>query len=139
MITLLTYLLLDGNCAAAMRFYHECLGGTLAMTTVGDSPMRAMFPESMHGRVINARLSGGAADISASDWMRPDEARVAGNAVCLYLSGGTPEETRSLFAKLSRGANVTDPLAEQPFGLYGALNDAFGVRWMFHANRAART
>jgi len=133
MITLSTYLLLDGNCAAAMRFYQECLGGELVMTTVGDSPMKAFFPEQMHGRVINARLSGGTADISASDWMRPDEQRVQGNAVCLYLSGGTPEETRAVFARLSRGANVTDPIAEQPFGLYGALNDAFGVRWMFHA------
>jgi PhnB protein len=133
MITLSTYLLLDGNCAAAMRFYQECLGGELTMATVGDSPMKAMFPESMHGRVINARLSGGAADISASDWMRPDEKRVQGNSVCLYLSGGTPDETRAVFEKLSQGANVTDPIAEQPFGLYGALNDAYGVRWMFHA------
>ena len=133
MITLSIYLLLDGNCAQAMRFYQECLGGELTMTTVGESPLKAFFPEPMHSRVVNARLSGGEVDISASDWMRPDEKRVQGNAVCLYLSGGTPEETRAVFDKLSRGANVTDPLAEQPFGFYGALNDAFGVRWMFHA------
>lgn len=133
MITFSTYLLLDGDCVAAMRFYQECFGGELTMTTVGESPMKAIFPESMHGRVINARLHGGAADISASDWMRPDEQRVQGNAVCLYLSGGTPDETRAVFERLSRGANVTDPLDTQPFGLYGALNDAFGVRWMFHA------
>jgi PhnB protein len=133
MIVLSTYLLLDGNCAQAMRFYQECLGGKLTMTTVGESPMKAMFPESMHGCVINARLTGGAVDISASDWMRPDEQRVQGNTVCLYLSGGTPEETRAIFEKLSRDANVTDPLTEQPFGFYGALNDAFGIRWMFHA------
>lgn len=25
------------------------------------------------------------------------------------------------------------PLRAQPFGLYGALNDAFGARWIFHA------
>jgi PhnB protein len=137
MFTLSTYLVLDGNCAAAMRFYQECLGGELAMTTVGDSPMKAMVPESMHGRVINARLVGGAADISASDWMRPGEKRVQGNSVCLYLSGGTTDETRAVFEKLSRGASVTDPIAEQPFGLYGALNDAFGVRWMFHAETTA--
>ena len=44
MITLSTHLVFDGNCAAAMRFYQECRGGDLTMTTVGDSPMKAMFP-----------------------------------------------------------------------------------------------
>jgi|SRR5690606_23707798 PhnB protein len=24
--------------------------------------------------------------------------------------------------------------SEQPFGLYGALNDKFGIRWMFHSD-----
>jgi PhnB protein len=62
-----------------------------------------------------------------------NEQRVNGNAVCLYVSGGTPSETKRLFQALSQGGVVTDPIADQPFGLYGALNDKFGVRWMFHA------
>jgi len=74
-------------------------------------------------------------DISASDWLRPDRTRVRGNSVCLYLSGGTVGELKALFERLSDGADVTDPLAEQFFGIYGALNDRFGVRWMFHSNK----
>jgi PhnB protein len=57
-----------------------------------------------------------------------------GNTVCLYLSGGTFEELKTLFAKLAESANVTNPLKEQFFGVYGALNDRFGVRWMFVTN-----
>lgn len=130
-----TYILFDGNGHEAMEFYHSVFGGELTLTTVGESPMKTVFPASMHHKVVNARLKSKLLDISASDWLRPNETRIQGNAVCLYLSGGTPEEITTLFRKLSEGANVTDPLTEQPFGLYGALNDRFGVRWMFHAEK----
>jgi PhnB protein len=130
-----TYLLLDGNCKEALEFYHSVFGGELTLTTVGESPMKAMFPPAFHARVVNARLKGSLVDISASDWLRPNEKPLMGNMVCFYVSGGTPEQTTAIFQKLAQGANVTDPLTAQPFGLYGALNDRFGVRWMFHADQ----
>ena len=132
---LTTYVLFDGNCKQAMEFYRSVFGGELALTTVGGSPMKNAFPVSMHAKVVNARLKSPLVDISASDWLRPDEKRVQGNTVCLYISGGTPDETTSLFRRLAEGANVTDPISEQPFGLYGALNDKFGIRWMLHAEK----
>src|SRR6202140_2795445 len=55
--------------------------------------------------------------------------------VCLYLSGGTLEELKTLFKGLSDGAEVTDPLQEQFFGTYGALNDKFGIRWMLQTDK----
>ena len=127
-----TYLLLDGRCMEAMEFYKSCFGGDLSMTTVGESPMKGVFPESMHKRVVNAKLVSGNINISASDWLRPSETPVQGNTVCLYLSGSTYSEIKSLFDKLSSGATITDPLKEEPFGVYGALNDKFAFRWMFH-------
>lgn len=130
-----TYLLLDGECKEAMEFYHSVFGGELTLTTVGDSPVKARFPPALHARVLNAHLKGSFVDISASDWLLPTEKPVMGNMVCLFVSGGTIEQTTTLFQKLAQGANVTDPLTEQPIGLYGALNDRFGVRWMFHAAR----
>jgi PhnB protein len=42
---------------------------------------------------------------------------------------------KTLFEKLSDGAEVTDPLTEQFFGTFGALNDKFGVRWMFQTDK----
>ena len=132
---LTTYLLFAGTCKDAMAFYHAIFGGELTMTTVGDSPMKAAFPVAMHARIVSARLKSKVVDISASDWLRPAEKRIQGNTVCLYLSGGSPDDTKSLFGKLSEGAEVTDPLGDQPFGLYGALNDKFGNRWMFHSEK----
>ncbi len=130
-----SYLLLDGNCKAAMGFYHRVLGGKLVVTTVGDSPMKSAFPESKHDLIVNARLVSGIVDISASDWLRPDQKPVPGNMVCLYISGGSSKELRALFEKLSEGADVTDPIKVHPFGSYGALNDKFGVRWMFSTDQ----
>ena len=55
--------------------------------------------------------------------------------MCLFLSGGTFVDLKTLFDKLSQGAEVTNPLKETFFGVYGALNDRFGVRWMFQTNK----
>jgi len=101
---------------------------------VKDTPAKEQIPACEHDKILNARLAGSHADISASDWLRPDQTPVRGNTVCLFLSGGPSQELKSLFEKLSAGGEVTDPLSQQFFGLYGSLNDQFGVRWMFHTH-----
>ena len=121
-MTLTPYLLFDGNCRQAMEFYNSCFGGQLTSTTTPD------------GRILNAHLESDTADISASDWLRADRTAVRGNTVCLYLNGGNFEDLNNTFQKLSAGAEVTDPLQQQFFGMYGALNDKFGVRWMFRTD-----
>jgi PhnB protein len=133
MTTLTPYLLFDGNCHEAMEFYQSCFGGELMIMKVKDSPAKDRMPAVQLDKTINARLKSGKLEISASDWLMLDSARIPGNTVCLYLSGGGFPELKSLFGKLSQGADVTDPLNEEFFGFYGALNDKFGVRWMFQA------
>ncbi len=135
MSTLTPYLLFDGKCLQAMEFYKSCFGGELTATKVKDSPAKDFLPAFQHEKIVNARLISGKIEMSASDWLRPDRTAIRGNTVCLYLSGGTFQELKVLFEKLSEGADVTDPLKEQFFGTYGALNDKFGVRWMFQSNQ----
>jgi PhnB protein len=137
MTSLTLYLLFDGNCRQAMEFYRSCLEGELTLTLVKDTPAQERMPESQHNKVLNARLRGSNVDISASDWLRPGRTPVRGNTVCLYLSAGSFQDLKSLFEKLSEEGDVTDPLSQQFFGTYGALNDKFGVRWMFHAQNRA--
>lgn len=134
MTSLTHYLLFDGTCSQAMEFYKSCFGGELAALKVKDSPVKDQMPESQQHKILKARLTSGNLEISASDWLRSDRTAVRGNTVCLYLSGGTLQELKALFEKLSQGADVTDPLREQFYGVYGALNDKFGVRWMFQTN-----
>ena len=137
MTTLTPYLLFDGSCHNAMEFYKYCFGGELTATKVKDSPAKDYMPAVQQEKVLNARLRSGDLEISASDWLRPDQTPIRGNTVCLFLSGGTLQELKTLFEKLSDGAEVTDPLKEQFFGTYGALNDKFGVRWMFQTDKKA--
>jgi PhnB protein len=135
MMTLTPYLLFDGTCHDAMEFYKTVFGGELTSTKVKDSPAKDRMPSFQQEKTINARLRAGLIEISASDWLMPNRPRIPGNTVCLYLSGGTLAELKALFDRLSDGADVTDPLKEMFFGAYGALNDKFGVRWMFQANK----
>ncbi len=137
MITLTPYLLFDGKCQQAMEFYKSCFGRELTATKVKDSPAKDFMPAFQQEKIVNARLRNGKLEISASDWLRPAQTPIRGNTVCLYLSGGTVEELKALFERLSEGAEVTDPLKEQFFGTYGALNDKFGVRWMFQTDKKA--
>ncbi len=113
MSTLTPYLLFDGKCLQAMEFYKSCFGGALTATKVKDSPAKDFMPASQHEKIVNARLISGKIEMSASDWLRPDRTAVRGNTVCLYLSGGTFQELKELFEKISDGADVTDPLKEQ--------------------------
>ncbi len=137
MTTLTPYLLFDGKCKQAMEFYRACLGGDLTVTLVKDTPAKNQMPDFQHEKVLNARFQNGNLAISASDWLRPDRTPVHGNTTCVFLSGGTFDELKAAFEKLSDGGEVTDPLTKQFFGAYGALNDRFGVRWMFHTHQTA--
>jgi PhnB protein len=135
MITTLTpYLLFDGTCQHAMEFYRSCFGGELSSTKVKDSAIKDHMAPAQQEKVLNSHLKLGSLEISASDWLAPNQTPRPGNTVCLFLSGGTHSELKALFDKLSDGAEVTDPLKDVFFGTYGALNDKFGVRWMFQTN-----
>jgi PhnB protein len=128
-----TYLLFEGNCKQAMQHYFSVFGGELNILLVGESSMKDMFPESMHHKVLNAMLKSANLEISASDWLRPSETYIQGNNVSLYLSNATAEEIKNLYSQFVDGAKITDPLSEQPFGVYSALQDRFGICWKFHA------
>ncbi len=137
MTSLTPYLLFEGKCRQAMDFYQACFDGELTATEVKDTPAKDHLPATLHDKIVHARLRSGKLEISASDWLRPDQTPIRGNTVCLFLGGGTLHELKTLFERLSEGADVTDPLKEQFFGTYGALNDKFGVRWMFQTDKEA--
>lgn len=135
MTRLTPYLLFDGTCREAMEFYKSVFGGELMLTKVKDSPARDQMPAFQQEKVLNAHLESGGLEISASDWLALNGKPIRGNTVCLFLSGGTFPDLKAAFDKLSQGAEVTHPLKEVFFGVYGDLNDRFGVRWMFQTNK----
>jgi PhnB protein len=132
------FLLFDGNCAEAMTFYHECLGGELTLTKLSDTPMKDQLPPEKHDRIINARLKSGDIEISATDWMAsPDFDPIQGNTFAIFVTGSTYDELKTIFDKLKDGDNNTrlQELHEMPFGLYGQFYDKFGIQWIFRGDK----
>ncbi len=141
MLNLTPYLLFDGNCAQAMRFYQSCLGGELVLTKVSDTPMRDQIPPQHHHKIIYAHLKSGAIEFSATDWMHATRAPKQGNMVAMYVNGGTYGELKPIFDKLSGGApkELLDELRDLPFGSYGHLADKYGVHWFFQGEKKQET
>lgn len=126
------YLSFSGDCTEAMTFYRDCLGGELTIQTVGDSPAAAGFPAEVHNQVLHSMLVSDRIVLMAADAV-DGSAVTPGSNVTLCLNSGTRDEIKALFAKVAEGAAITTPVQEEFFGLYGALTDKFGIRWMFQA------
>lgn len=132
------FLLFDGNCAEAMTFYHQCLGGKLTLTKLGDTPMKDMFPKEKHNRLINAHLKSGAIEISATDWMAsPSFEPKQGNMSAIFIVGGAYDELKIVFDKLAKGADKErfQELHDMPFGIYGQFYDKYSVQWIFKGDK----
>jgi PhnB protein len=131
------FLLFDGNCAEAMSFYHACLGGSLVLTKLGDTPMKATFPPEKHGRIINAQLKSGQIEISATDWMAaPAFEPTLGNMSALFVIGTDAGELKAVFDKPAVGADKEhlQELRPMPFGTYGQFYDKYGMQWIFRGD-----
>jgi PhnB protein len=132
------FLLFDGNCAEAMTFYHQCLGGDLTLTKLVDTPMKAQFPPAKHERIINAHLKSGAIDISATDWMAsPALEPKVGNTYAIFVVSEMFDELKLVFDKLAEGAEQAQfqALHDMPFGTYGQFYDKYGVQWIFRGEQ----
>ncbi len=139
MVAATPFLLFDGNCAEAMRFYQSCLGGELTVTRLADTPMGDQAPPELLEKVAYARLVSGDVDISATDWQHPTRRPRQGNMVAVYLTGRSAEELQPVFDALAEGADpgLLDELQDLPFGVYGHLADRYGVHWFFRGEHGS--
>lgn len=132
------YLIFDGNCAEAMRFYQKTLGGKLeAMITNGESPIASQCPEGSADRIMHARLAFDGRSIMASDAMggAPYEG-MSGFSLALYYP--TVAEGNSVFNALAEGGRITMPMQKTFWSeSFGMLVDRFGTPWMINSGAAA--
>ena len=99
MMTLTPYLSFNGNCSEAMKFYQSCLGGDLDIQTVGDSPSAEQMSDKKD-QVMHSMLKSDGIVLMASDMIMEGEAK-PGTNVTLTLSGGSLEDLKKYFEKLS--------------------------------------
>ncbi len=133
MLRTIPFLLFDGTCKEAMSFYHDCLGGELTITRLGDTPMKDQFPQEKHNKVIHAHLKSGNIEISATDWTASDFEPLQGNTTAIFVTGSGYDDLKPVFDKLRDGEHNTrlEELHKMPFGTYGQFYDKYGVQWIF--------
>jgi PhnB protein len=132
-IRITPFLLFDGNCAEAMEFYHTCFGGSLTLTRLADTPMKAQFLPEQHQKITYALLQSEAVEFAATDWLHPVHKRQQGNTTAMYVLGDGLDELSLIFRKLREGADqeFLVELQQMPFGIYGRFTDRYGVEWFF--------
>jgi PhnB protein len=124
------YLLFDGNCEAAIKFYEQALGAkTLSMMRFDGAPDCAEMSAEMKSKVLHARFTVGDIVVMASDCPPDRYTKPQGHA--LALSADKPAEAEKLFHGLAEGGTVTMPIDKTFFAeRFGMVTDKFGVPWM---------
>jgi PhnB protein len=127
---LTTYLNYGGNCADALHFYEQHLGGKiLTMSTYDSMPgPKSLTPEQAKA-IIHARIIIGDTLLMASDGP-PDKFQPM-RSVYLALSVDSNEEAERLYALLSVDGDIFMKMEETFFAhRFAMLRDKFGTSWM---------
>jgi PhnB protein len=131
------YLNFDGDCAAAFKFYEQCLGGHIVMMqTHGESPMKDQVPADWRDKIIHARMAVGNQVLMGSDVPPAHRTVPQGFAVSIGVSS-VPEGER-IFNALAEQGKVGMPFQKTFWSPgFGMLVDRFGIPWMVNCEPAA--
>ena len=87
------YLIFDGRCEAAFRFYEQVLGGKIAaMMTFADTPMAEHTPPETHDKIVHARLIVGDTVLMGSDDTAGHSEKMNGFSVTLNIDQSAKAE-----------------------------------------------
>jgi PhnB protein len=125
------YLVFNGNCAEAMKFYNLVLGGKLDLMKFGGTPAAEHVPAAAHEKIMHACLAFGDHCVMASDSMPGQPADMKGMSVTLHYDKA--EDAERVFKALSERGNVTMPIGETFWAQrFGMLVDRYGTPWMIN-------
>jgi PhnB protein len=126
------YLVFDGTCETAFRFYHQVLGGELGdMLTFAGSPIAAEVPPELGDKIMHTQLTFGDWGIMGSDCMPSQYETPQGFSVSLQIAD--PAEAERVFNALAEGGKIQMPLAETFWAKrFGMAIDKFGTPWMIN-------
>jgi PhnB protein len=124
------YLLFNGQCEAAFKFYERCLGGKLEMMLRhGESPMAQQLPPEWRDRIMHARLVVGDKVLMGSDAPPDHYEEPRGFSVSIGIDD--PGKAERIFQAMAEKGTVRMPLQQTFWALrFGMLVDQFGIPWM---------
>jgi len=125
------YLLFNGNCAEAMRFYEKKLNGKLeALLTFAETPAAEQTPGEDANKVMHAHLLVDGQGLMAAD--APSGMKYEPMKGCaLALTYDTADEAKRLFETLGEGGKITMPFGPSFWADgFGMVDDRFGTHWI---------
>jgi PhnB protein len=124
------YLMFNGNCLEAFKFYEQCLGGTISNPfTYGESPMADQTPPEMQNHIMHLELVVDGMVLMGSDCPPDMFQEPKGFHVCLLFDDIAKAET--VFHGLAENGIVQMPIQETFWAhRFGMLVDRFCTPWM---------
>ena len=127
------YLMFNGRCEEAVRFYERALGAKVEMMMryreAPDQPSSGMLPPGSEEKIMHCSFRIGETTVMASDDMSAQDARLEGFSLAITLT--TEADADRVFSALAEGGKVTMPLGKTFWSpRFGMLQDRFGVSWM---------
>jgi PhnB protein len=129
------YLMFDGQCEAAFKFYAKILGGRIdAMLTHEGTPAGGQVPADWQKKIMHARMSVGDFVLMGSD--APPQYQEQKKGFSVNISVDDPAEADRIFGALSENATVRMPIQETFWAQrFGMLTDQFGTPWMVNCEK----
>lgn len=124
------YLLFNGDCEAALKFYEQVLGGkTEFLTKYAGSPAAEMAPPEWGDKVLHATLKIDDNYVMAADAPPSHYEKPQGFSVSIAVKDRDKGE--SIFNALAEGGSVTMPFQKTFWASgFGMCVDRFGTPWM---------
>lgn len=124
------YLMFNGNCEEALRFYEQTIGAKIdSLMKNAGSPAEEHMPPDWGDKVLHARFTIDGNVVMASDAPPGHFSQPQGFSLSLSLNDTAKGE--ELFNKLAEGGTL-----QMPFGPtfwakgFGMCVDRFGIPWM---------
>jgi len=131
------YLMFDGQCDEAFKYYEQVLGGKITFKmTFAESPAAAEVPPEAQNRIIHATLAIGDRVLMASDCPPGRYEKPRGVYISIHVKDIS--EGERIFNALAEGGSVQMPY-EQTFwaARFGMCVDRFGTPWMINCEEAS--
>jgi PhnB protein len=124
------YLIFNGNCAEAFKFYEQTLGGKIeTISTFKGSPAAEHAPPEWGDKILHASMVVGDQRLMASDAPPGQYAPPQGISVAIGLQDAAKGE--QIFNALAENGTVTMPYSKTFWASgFGMCTDRFGIPWM---------
>ena len=129
------YLMFNGQCAEAVRFYERTLGANVESVLLAEAtPAASQMPAEFRKKVMHAPIRVNGQTIMASDC--PPDRYAPPRGFSLTVSYEDAIEAERVFAALAEGGRVEMPIQETFWAVrFGMLADRYGTPWMVNCEK----